>query len=317
MERLVRGVATVGDDYNQRQLGSRLDHVALIGDIVAQYAKHGENRKFICYATTVQHSVHIADRFNEVDVKVEHIDAKTPKEDRDAILSRLASGEIRGVTNVGILTEGYDCPDIGCVILARPTKSFGLYRQMCGRGLRTAEGKANVIILDHSGAVYKHGLPQDPIEWSLDPDTKAESTAHSKAEANFESSKRLVECSQCHAIRQGGDRCPHCGFLPKRRAEEFVCLDGDLGRFEGGRAKATLYDAETKHRWWRQLTAIGNERGYKPNWPSMNFKEKFGHFPGPFGSTAEPEPATPEVRSWVRSRMIAFAKGRQKSRNAA
>jgi DNA repair protein RadD len=121
---------------------------------------------------------------------------------------------------------------------------------------------------------------------------------------------------------EGRTRLPNTGmnpsaYLPQRRGEAFVCDDGELGLIQGGRAKATLYDAETKHRWWRQLTAIGNERGYKPNWPSMNFKEKFGHFPGPFGSTAEPEPASPEVRSWVRSRMIAYAKGRQKSRDAA
>jgi DNA repair protein RadD len=177
MQRLVHGVATVGADFNLKQLGARLDRLSLIGDIVSQYAKHGENRKFICYSTTVQHSMHIAERFNEVGIKVEHLDAQTPKSDRNAILARLASGETQGVTNVGILTEGFDCPDVGCVILARPTKSFGLYRQMCGRGLRPAPGKSNGIILDHSGAIYRHGLPEDPIAWSLDPDKKAKAMA--------------------------------------------------------------------------------------------------------------------------------------------
>jgi superfamily II DNA or RNA helicase len=103
----------------------------------------------------VPHSKHIAERFNDVGIKVEHLDAQTPKADRNEILARLASGETQGVTNVGILTEGFDCPDVGCVILARPTKSFGLYRQMCGRGLRPAAGKTDVIILDHSGAIYR------------------------------------------------------------------------------------------------------------------------------------------------------------------
>jgi DNA repair protein RadD len=315
MKRLVRGVATVGADYNQKQLGARLDHVALIGDIVGQYTKHGEERKFLTYATTVQHSLHIAERFNELGISVEHIDAKTPKEDRDAILSRLASGETRGVTNVGILTEGFDCPDVGCIILARPTKSFGLYRQMCGRGLRSAPGKSDVIILDHSGAVYRHGLPEDHIEWSLDPDTKAEAKAHTSAASNFESAKRFVECSQCSAIRKGGEACPHCGFLPKRRSEAFACHDGELGRFEGGTSQMTIYTPEERHEWHGMLAHIARERGYKSGWVAHKFKEKFGTWP--LQRYVEYIKPTPEVLSWVRSRMIAFAKGQEKNRIAS
>jgi hypothetical protein len=72
----------------------------------------------------------------------------------------------RVVCNVGVLTEGWDEPLVGCVILARPTKSLGLYLQMAGRGLRPAEGKS-AVLLDHAGCVAAHGAPQDPREWSL------------------------------------------------------------------------------------------------------------------------------------------------------
>ena len=64
-----------------------------------------------------------------------------------------------------VLTEGFDLPDMGCIILARPTKKMGLYRQMIGRGLRPADGKSDVVILDHSGAVFRHGLPEDRVLW--------------------------------------------------------------------------------------------------------------------------------------------------------
>ena len=104
-------------------------------------------------------------------VRAEHIDGATPKPERDAALARLASGEIELITNCMVLTEGWDMPEVGCCILARPTKKMGLYRQMIGRVLRPAEGKPDAIILDHSGAVFRHGFAEDPVEWTLDPDT--------------------------------------------------------------------------------------------------------------------------------------------------
>jgi superfamily II DNA or RNA helicase len=84
------------------------------------------------------------------------LDGTTDKDERKAILKRLALGETDVVTNCMVLTEGFDCPPVGCIVLARPTKQLGLYRQMAGRGLRpdTASGKSNLILIDHSGAVH-------------------------------------------------------------------------------------------------------------------------------------------------------------------
>ena len=72
-------------------------------------------------------------------------------------------------------------PEVGCCILARPTKKMGLYRQMIGRVLRPAPGKPDAIILDHSGAVFRHGFAEDPVEWTLDPGSpRATSPTHNK-----------------------------------------------------------------------------------------------------------------------------------------
>ena len=113
-----------------------------------------------------------------------------------------------------VLTEGWDLPEVGCCILARPTKKMGLYRQMIGRVLRPAEGKPDAIILDHSGAVFRHGFVEDRVHWTLDPDRRAESPAHQQR--CTEHSSRLLECTQCGAIRIAGEACFHCGFLPQR-----------------------------------------------------------------------------------------------------
>ena len=176
---------------------------------------------------------------------------------------------------------------------------------MICRVLRPAEGKTDAIILDHSGAVFRHGFAEDPVEWTLDPDTRAESAVH-VARGNDPKS-RLLECSQCGALRLGGQPCPHCGFLPQRPPRDVFVADGELGLVTNGRTRDPDYDPETRHQWHSMFAYIAGERGYKPGWIAHQYKTKFGAFP-PWGSTPEPVPPTPEVESWVRSRMIAFAR---------
>ena len=156
-----------------------MDRPKLIGDIVTHWHKYGERRKTVAFAVNVAHSIHLRDEFVKSGVRAEHIDGTTPKPERDATLARLASGEIELVTNCMVLTEGWDMPEVGCCILARPTQKMGLYRQMIGRVLRPAEGKPDAIVLDHCGAVFRHGFVEDHVEWTLDPDRARESAGPS------------------------------------------------------------------------------------------------------------------------------------------
>ena len=92
-----------------------------------------------------------------------------------------------------VLTEGWDSPEVSRCILARPTKKMGLYRQMIGRVLRPTKGKPDAIILDHSGAVFRHGFAEDRVDWTLDPDRRAESPTHQQRCTQYAS--RLIECT--------------------------------------------------------------------------------------------------------------------------
>jgi superfamily II DNA or RNA helicase len=258
------------------------------------------------FAVGVAHSIHLRDEFLKSGVKAEHIDGDTPKDERDAILQRLAAGETTVVTNCMVLTEGWDCPEVGCTILARPTKSMGLFRQMVGRVLRPAPGKVNAIVLDHSGAVYRHGLPEDPVEWSLSPDHKAVAPAHQARK--LRDKKGLLDCPACETLRLGGQPCPNCGWKPKRRGEFIATAEGELGLVQGGRAKANEYGPEARQQWHAMLTGVAVERGYKPGWIAHKYREKFGDWPQHRSVT--PIKPSPEVLSWVRSRNIAFAKRR-------
>jgi DNA repair protein RadD len=302
----LRGVKMQAGDYVEAQLADRMDRPKLVGDIVTHWHKYGERRRTIAFACSVGHSIHICDEFAKAGVHAEHLDGSTPVDDRNAILARLGSGETEVVTNCMVLTEGFDCPDIGSIILARPTKKMGLFRQMIGRGLRPTEGKSDVVILDHSGAVFRHGLPEDRIDWTLDPDRRAISPEHVKRQSRNES--KLIECTQCGTLRVGGMPCPNCGFLPRRPAEFIATAAGELGLVRGGKAEIS-YSAFDKAQWLGMLAAIAAERGYKPGWVGHKYREKFGDWP-PSRSVSPIKPSA-EVLSWVRSRAIAFAKARR------
>jgi DNA repair protein RadD len=314
------GVRSQAGDYIETDLATYMDRPRLVGDIVTHWHKYGERRRTVAFAVDVGHSIHICDEFVKSGVRAEHIDGSTPKPERDAALARLASGETELISNCMVLTEGWDMPEVACCILARPTKKMGLYRQMVGRILRPASGKTDAIVLDHAGAVFRHGFVEDPVAWTLDPDRCAENRTH--AARAVEHGSRLLECTQCSTIRVAGEPCPCCGFLPRRPGRNIDVRDGDLVRIDadlgfvgsGERARADLADPALRARWHGMLTHIAGERSYKPGWVAYKFKEKFNTWP-PHGHVAPIAPS-PEVRSWVRSRQIAYAKAKAKERAA-
>ena len=288
----LRGVKTQAGDYVEIQLADRMDVAKLVGDIVTHWHKFGERRKTVAFAVNVAHSLHLRDEFVRSGVRCEHLDGETPKDERDAILARLASGETEVVSNCMVLTEGWDMPEVGCAILARPTKKMGLYRQMIGRVLRPADGKPDAIILDHSGAVYRHGLAEDPVEWTLDPEKRAES-----ADASGAAEPRGSETVGVLAMLGAA---PCRAEMPALRipAEASAARRADGPRRAWPvcrRPRAALrHDPATRARWHGMLTHIAHERGYKPGWIAHKYKEKFGAYP-PWGSTSQPIPPTPEV----------------------
>jgi len=308
----LRGVGTRNGDFVEAQLADRMDRPKLIGDIVTHWHKFGGRRKTVVFAVNVAHSIHLRDEFCRSGVKAEHVDGATPKDERDAILARLASGETELVTNCMVLTEGWDMPEVSCCILARPTKKMGLYRQMIGRVLRPAQGKSDAVILDHSGAVYQHGQPADHVEWTLDPDSHAVSPDHqARKQKSGENGGGLVECTQCSALRVGGQPCPCCGFMPSRPAKYVPITDGELSIVKNGKATAQAYlTQEERITFYNELRSIEWDRCYKRGWAAHKYKEKFGSFP-PWAWNERPTcPPSDTTLSWVRSRQIAFAKAR-------
>jgi DNA repair protein RadD len=299
-------VGVRGGDYVETQLADCMDKSNLIGDIVSHWHKHGGRRKTVCFAVNVPHSLHIRDEFIKSGVRAAHVDGSIPKAERDAILGRLAGGEIELITNCAVLTEGWDMPEVSCCILARPTKKMGLYRQMVGRVLRPAPGKHDATVLDHSGAVFRHGFIEDPVQWTLDPDKRSYSPKHVARQRSGYSS-RLIECTRCGSIRVAGEACRHCGFRPQRPPQAVSFREGSLALVDRQtRAAEPIRDPHERMRWHAELSFIATQRGYRAGWVAHKFKEKFGTWPA-VRAVESLEPS-PEVLSWVRSRAIAYAR---------
>jgi DNA repair protein RadD len=311
---IAKGVRMQTGDYFVSALSARMNTDQLVGDVVADWLKHGERRRTVVFAVDVAHSVHIRNAFLEFDVRAEHLDGSTPKTERDAILERLRSGKTEIVTNCAVLTEGFDCPDIGCIVLARPTKKMGLYRQMIGRGLRPADGKFDCVILDHSGAVYRHGLPEDHVEWTLDVDRRAENPTQARRERGEES--KLRECPSCKTV-MAAPPCHACGWMPApRHGRDHDFVDGELGLVRGGKVQAQVYSESERRGFYQELRAIAQMRSYRDGWVAHKFKDKFGVFPPWDYKRLAPLAPSDATLRWVKSRAIAYYRA-QKTRSAA
>src|SRR6516225_7796287 len=201
---------------------------------------------------------------------------------RERCLRGYASGRSRALPIM--LTEGWDRPEASCLILARPTRSLGLYRQMVGRILRPAPGKADALILDHSGAVFVHGFPDDEIAWELHKDKRAENISHAKRGAGSHL-PALTPCPECSAVRLEGKPCTACGWHPVKRARPVEIADGELGEVSRDRSVRVRLDDEFQ--FYRELLWILVEKRrrnptIKDGWAAAKFREKTRRWP-PFG----------------------------------
>jgi DNA repair protein RadD len=306
------GIRVERGDYVESQLAQRMNTAKLVGDIVSHWHRLGQGRRTVVFTVNVAHSVHVRDEFRRSGVLAEHLDGTTPLEERKRILSGLAAGTVDVVCNCIVLTEGWDRPEASCLVLARPTGSLGLFRQMVGRVLRPATGKTDALILDHSGAVFMHGFPDDEIYWALHEDRRAENRAHS-ARGQHNHAPALTTCPECSAVRFEGKPCPCCGWHHVNRPRPVEFADGELGEVRRDRSvKASTLNEFTFYR--ELLGMLAEKRRHNPTikdgWTAAKFRERTQRWPPSGWRGAMPLSPSAETRAWVRSRDIAFARSR-------
>ena len=154
----------VEGDFRQKALIDVIDTSKIRAQLFDSYAKIAFGKKGIIYSISRSHSEHICEQFRCHNVKIENIDSNTPTELRNAVIQAFRNGDIDIIVNVDIFSEGFDCPDIEFIQLARPTKSLVKYIQQVGRGLRK-NGSKQCIILDNVGMYSRFGLPDEERDW--------------------------------------------------------------------------------------------------------------------------------------------------------
>lgn len=152
-------------DYTRSALEKRFDNLSIRAKLLDSYQKFAKGKKGIIYSICRAHSKHICEEYANAGIKITDIDGDTPKAERERKVEDFKSGEIEILVNVDIFSEGFDCPDIEFIQLARPTRSLVKYIQQVGRGLRVSHNKEKCIILDNVGAYYDFGLPDLDRDW--------------------------------------------------------------------------------------------------------------------------------------------------------
>jgi DNA repair protein RadD len=281
----------------------------VVGDVVENYVRLAEGRKFIAFGATIRHCEAIHQQMMEAGIRTELYTSRTPDSEREHILEeyRKPDSSIRGLISVAALSKGFDVPSVSCLIIARPLKSsFAEHIQIIGRGLRAdpEDPDKRCIILDHAENCMRFGpemadffansvqeLPDD------DPARKAK---------KLDPEERWKKCPKCMHVHTPKPFCPSCGFEYPHKV-----IIHDPGSLDT--VSISSADMSERRQWFSGLRWIQQQRGYKDGWVGWKFKEKFGSWP-PRSFAQEPAtPPTAEVRKYVISRNIARAKGKAKA----
>ena len=152
-------------DYQVKEMDAVLNKRPSIERLYNCVMEFAHNRKGFVYAINIGHARSIAEYYQSQGVNAVAIDSHTPVKERERIISSFRSGGLQVLVNVDIFSEGFDCPDVEFIQLARPTLSLAKYLQMVGRGLRPSKGKKNCMIIDNVGLYRVFGLPSQIWDW--------------------------------------------------------------------------------------------------------------------------------------------------------
>jgi DNA repair protein RadD len=209
---------------------------------------------------------------------------------------------VQVVCNVGCLTTGIDW-DVRCIVLARPTKSEMLFVQMIGRGLRTADGKDDCLILDHSDNHVRLGFVTDIYHDELDDGRERLTPRRTASEA------LPKKCPKCTFMKPPKMlACPCCGHIPVPPPGAVHC-EGQLIELDS-RNTVIGPTADERQNFFQELRAVAQMRGYRDGWTAHKFRERFGQFPPWDYKILQPTAPTDATLRWVKSRAIAYAKAR-------
>lgn len=275
---------TKSGEFDEDEAGEAMRDRRIIGDMVKHWTNLAPNCKTVGFAVNRKASEDYAEAFRAARIASVAVDANTPDKDRhnkdgtvtlgrDTVWQKLAEGEIKVVWSVGIISYGWDVPEVDCVIDAAPTMSLAKHLQRIGRASRKHPDKQRYIILDHAGNTIRiypggsNGLPDFPREWTLDG-RKKRTVDSEGAGVN----QLPLVCPACpppsRVLKPGTKNCPVCGyeFQRVREAQERLEIkqeDGELVKVE---SRVYIYPEKNGDSGRDNLISTAREKNYHPGW---------------------------------------------------
>jgi superfamily II DNA or RNA helicase len=257
----------VAGDFHREQLAKLVTQGEIVGNVVEDYIKYGQNRPSVCFAVNIEHSKQLRDEFIRRGINAIHCDASSSDEERKFAEDSLLNKSIKVICNVDIFSVGWDCPMVSCIIMARPTWSLVWYLQAIGRGLRSFRDKTNCIVLDNAGNVYRHGTPYREREISLKKPEK---------KIKRDKDELLIRtCIDCFRIYESSELCcPFCGAHPAPR--EIKNVNGMLAKYyetEEEKSERTIKEAQIA---FYKLRWVASSKGLSNGWIKEQILKRYG-----------------------------------------
>ena len=293
-----------GDEVTERG-------IKITGDVVAEWETktmeiYGKPVKTIVFCAGVTHGRDLQKKFNERGYNFVSISYKEDDEFKRQAIEEFSKpdSEIHGLIATDILTRGFDVTDVMIGISARPfSKSLSSHVQQIGRVMRPHEGKQFGVWIDHAGNFLR--FRDDWNELYTDGVTRLDDGKEKARKEPTEREKKESKCPMCKALWVWKtDTCGECGHV-KQRLSSVHTVAGKLEELDFSNNKAI-----DRQKFYSELIYYARSRGYKDGWAYHKFKEKFGMEPK--GLKADALPPSLTTQSWIRSRMIAYAKSKAK-----
>lgn len=306
-----KSIKITAGEFNENQAAAAMDKPLLVGNVVETWLKyrdegvHTGDRTFL-FAQNCAHAKSLRDEFSLAGISFGYIDAYSDPDERRETFRRFRSREDKGICSVGCLTTGVD-EDVQVIIDAALTRSEITHVQKNGRGLRTADGKEFLLILDHAGNNRRLGTVTDIYHDHLDIRTKKD-----KGDAYKEDkpAKKPKKCAKCGALVAAGKRA--CGACGEKLASlnTVQSSDGELVEFGSKKkSKASEFTIEQKQGFYSGLLHLAREHGRSDGMAAHRYREKFGVFPR--GLDKVPTLPSSEVRAFDTHARIRYIKSKR------
>jgi superfamily II DNA or RNA helicase len=247
-------IKTKGGDYDNDMVGDLFEKTQLYEGVYENYQRLTPNKKAIIFAPNIKSSLLLVEKLSDKGLPIKHIDGNTQDKEREHILKWFKETPNALISNVGILTAGFDEPNIEVVILYRATKSLPLFLQMIGRGSRTTEVKKDFYILDFGNNITRHGFWEQDREWSLIKKPKTKGIAPVK------------DCKCGALLRLNLQICPYCGFkFPPQKVKETIEVVLE-------KLKKEDIDLYKQYQKFIKLEKKALDKGFKRGWIYFNLK---------------------------------------------